>query len=95
MIKEKEMKELSNTRKFREVYDRQFQIEELLELRLKNGMTQWEREDLIKEYKGLGKRMTVLSQKISEEQFDEYLQDTLCMEYDLFLEEWETEYVID
>jgi hypothetical protein len=88
------VKQLSNTKKFQEAYNRQYEVEKLLDNRLENGMTQWERKDLIKEFEKLGKCMTSLCEKISEEQFEEFLESNLCCDYCNFIEGWQTEYVM-
>jgi hypothetical protein len=81
-----------NTIKFEAVYLRIYEIENLLDNRIESGMTKWERLDLIKEYKKLGKRLNVLTPKISESDFESELASMLCMDFDVFNDEWNTEY---
>lgn len=74
-----------NAKKFLKAYLEQYEIEERLNNRLKTGMTRLERLKLLKEYERLGKRQNVLRHKISEEEFDDVLGDTLCMFYEDFM----------
>ena len=70
---------LLNAKKFLTTYTRQQEIREELD----NGEARgYDLENLLKEFKKTGKRMTTLLSKISEEEYTEILEDTLCSDYE-------------
>ena len=82
----------ANTKKFKVTYLRVQSIVCLLDNRIDSEMATWTRNDLMKEYKKLTKRLTKLSFSISEPEFE--LLGDMCMEYEEFLEPWDNEYVL-
>ena len=75
-----------NANKFLKAYLEQYEVECKLGARIENNMPTWERNELMKEYKKLSKRMNTLIAKIDEDTFNEFLSDTLCSDYEEYTE---------
>ena len=86
----------TNAQKYLDLYLAQWDVEQKLDDRLteEGWLTPWERRDLMKEFKSLGKKMNRLKDKVTDEDFNEHLGD-LCCEYSDFLCEVDEEYILD
>lgn len=84
----------ANTKKFQATYTRMNEVEDLLNNRIESGMATWVRNDLMKEFKKLCSRLTVLSSKMTIEDF-EALEVDLCMDYEAFQWSWDNTFSLD